>query len=159
MNEPVLLIPKIEAGVVIDHIPVGYGLKILAIIHSYPEMSTVLTTVGLNYTSRKLGRKDLVKLQVHDLPPQLQERLGLICPGVTIKLIQNYQVIRRTTAQVPPEIVALARCRNPNCVTNHESDVVTRFRRMESSTRRFRCAFCERVFDIEELRVIVQVPD
>ena len=158
MNEPVLFIPKIEAGIVIDHIPVGYGLKILAIIHSYPEMSAVITTVGLNYSSRKLGRKDLIKLQVQELPPKLREHLALICSGVTFKRIEDYRVQEKITAVVPSEIVGLARCRNPSCVTNSEGDVVTRFRRVEPAARRFRCAFCERVFELEELPVIVRVP-
>lgn len=158
MNEPVLIIPKIEAGIVIDHIPVGYGLRILAIIHSYPEMSAVITTVGLSCSSRKLGRKDLIKLQVQDLPPRLREHLALICPGITIKRIGHYDVLEKITALVPSEIVGLARCRNPGCVTNSEGDVVTRFRRVEPAERRFRCAYCERVFELEELPVIVRVP-
>ncbi len=158
MNEPVLFIPKIEAGIVIDHIPVGYGLKILAIIRSYPEMSEVITTVGLNCSSRKLGRKDLIKLQLQDLPPRLQEHLALVCSGVTLKRIQGYGVQERITTTVPLEIVGLARCRNPNCITNSEGDVVTRFRRETPAGRRFRCAFCERVFELEELPVLVRVP-
>jgi aspartate carbamoyltransferase regulatory subunit len=158
MNEPVLIIPKIEAGIVIDHIPVGYGLRLLAILHSYPEMSAVITTVGLNCSSRKLGRKDLIKLQVGDLPPRVREHLALICSGVTIKRIGNYDVREKITARVPDEIVGLARCRNPGCITNSEGDVATRFRRVGPDGGRFRCAYCERVFDLGELPVIVRVP-
>jgi aspartate carbamoyltransferase regulatory subunit len=158
MIEPVLHIPKIEAGIVIDHIPVGYGLRILTVIRSYPEMEEVITTVGLNCASAKLGHKDLIKLQVQDLPPRLQEHLALVCSGMTIKRIQGYAVQEKITTVVPAEIVGLARCRNPNCITNHEGDVVTRFRREEPPCRRFRCAFCERVFELEELPVLVGAP-
>ncbi len=158
MNEQVLIVPKIESGIVIDHIPVGYGLKILAVLRSYPELSEVITTVGLHCSSQKLGRKDLIKLQVQKLPPRLQEHLALVCSGVTIKRIQDYRVQEKIRTQVPAEIVGLARCRNPNCITNCEADVVTRFRREEPAGRRFRCAFCGRVFELDELPVPVRVP-
>ena len=58
----VLLIPKIELGIVVDHIPAGQGPKILDIIFQHEEMKDVAVTLGLNYDSKKLGKKDLIKL-------------------------------------------------------------------------------------------------
>ena len=68
-NQEVLLIPKIELGIVIDHIPAGEGIKILEIISRYKEMKTVPVTLGLNYKSQKLGRKSALAVlgcgQIH----------------------------------------------------------------------------------------------
>jgi aspartate carbamoyltransferase regulatory subunit len=151
-------IPKIEHGIVIDHIPAGWGLKLLEIIHGYPEMTSVVATVGLNYVSRKLGKKDMIKLAIEELPPSLLEHVSLIRAGVTIKRIKNYEVEKKFVVQFPEQLVDQARCRNPNCITNHERDVATRFRRVDPKGERFQCAFCERIFPIGELEVRIPEP-
>ncbi len=157
MSETTLLIPKIESGIVIDHIPAGKGLEVLEIVHSYPEMRQVVATVGLNYASQKLGRKDMLKLQTHSLPGRVMEHMAMVCAGVSIKRIENYKVVERLVVAVPDNIRGLARCRNPNCITNHERDVQSRFRCIDPTSKRFACAFCEGIFGLHELSVIVPV--
>jgi len=159
MTEKHLLIPKIESGIVIDHIPAGMGLKILEIIHSYPEMSAVITSVGLNYSSTKLGKKDVIKLQTQDLPPRLMQHLAMACSGVSVKRIERYDVVEKLVIAVPDTVVGTARCRNPGCITNHERDVTTRFLCVDARTKRFKCSFCERIFPLEELEVIVPLSE
>jgi aspartate carbamoyltransferase regulatory subunit len=150
----VLLIPKIERGIVIDHVPAGFGLKILEIFHRYPEMQAVIATVGLNYSSSKLGKKDMIKLQTEELPPKVLEHISMLCSGVTIKRIRNYEVDKRFVVGLPEAVIGQARCRNPGCITNHERDVVTRFSCIDSATKRFKCAFCERIFPLNELEFL-----
>ena len=150
-----LLIPKIEKGIVIDHIPAGFGLKILEIIHRYPEMTEVVASVGLNYSSSKMGRKDMIKLGSEELPASVLQHISMLCSGVTIKRVKNYQVDKKFVVGLPEQVVGQARCRNPGCVTNHERDVVTRFRCVDVEARRFKCAFCERIFTLGELEFIV----
>jgi aspartate carbamoyltransferase regulatory subunit len=153
MNEEkkVLLIPKIENGIVIDHIPAGWGLRLLEVIHATPEMTSVVATVGLNYQSRKLGQKDMIKLATEDLPARVLQHISMIRAGVTVKRIKNYQVEKKFVVEVPETLVGQAFCRNPGCITNHERDVVTRFRRSDPEGRHFQCAFCERIFPLAEL--------
>ncbi|MBI5511862.1 MAG: aspartate carbamoyltransferase regulatory subunit [Deltaproteobacteria bacterium] len=155
MTEKTLLIPKIESGIVIDHIPAGLGLKVLEIIHSYPEMSAVVTSVGLNYSSSKIAKKDMIKLQTQALPPRLMQHLAMAAPGVSVKRVERYRVVEKLVITVPETIVGTARCRNPGCITNHERDVVTRFSCVDPGAKRFRCSFCEGIFPIHELEVIV----
>ena len=81
-QEKHLLIPKIEQGIVIDHVPAGFGLKILEIIHLYPEMTSVVASVGLNYSSSKMGRKDMIKLQTEELPEPILQHISMACSGV-----------------------------------------------------------------------------
>lgn len=153
-QEKLLFIPKIEKGIVIDHIPAGFGLKILEIIHRYPEMTEVVASVGLNYSSSKLGKKDMIKLNAEELPARVLQHISMVCAGVSIKRIKNYQVDKKFVIGLPETMVGQARCRNPGCVTNHERDVVTRFRCVDAEAQRFKCAFCERVFPLKELELI-----
>lgn len=153
-EEKHLLIPKIEKGIVIDHVPAGYGLKILAIIHSYPEMTSAVATVGLNLPSSKLGRKDMIKLQLDEFPAAALHHISMVCSGVTVKRIKNFQVEKKIVVGLPDLMVGQARCRNPGCITNTERDAVTRFRCVDAAKKRFKCAFCERIFALQELEIV-----
>ena len=150
-NQQILLIPKIERGFVIDHIPAGLGIPVMALISRWRELEEAVVTLGLNYKSTRMGRKDMIKLQAESMPPRLLQMLALLSPGVTIKHIEHFEVIEKVVVQVPELFDNLARCINPNCITNVEPHVATRFRRLESGSRHFKCAHCERVCTVEEL--------
>ena len=153
--EKLLLIPKIPEGIVIDHIPAGFGLQILDIILRYPGMNEAVASVGLNYTSCKLGKKDMIKLQeIEDLPPQALAHIAVLCSGVSVKRVKDYKVEKKFVVAPPDLMVGQARCRNPGCITNHERDVVSRFRRVPGEGKRYKCAFCERIFSLGELEII-----
>jgi len=106
-NEKILHIPKIELGIVIDHIPAGKGIKILEIISKYEEMKNVVVSLGLNYESAKLGKKDLIKLQMEYLSPEIIQHISIMVPGVTIKAIKHYQVHSKVVVKPPQEIKSL----------------------------------------------------
>ena len=150
-NQQILLIPKIERGFVIDHIPAGLGIPVMALISRWRELEEAVVTLGLNYKSTRMGRKDMIKLQADALPPRLLQMLALVSPGITIKRIANFEVIEKVVIQIPELFDNLARCINPNCITNAEPHVATRFKRLESGSRHFKCAHCERVCSLEEL--------
>jgi len=147
----ILLIPKIECGYVIDHIPAGLGIQVMALIGCHPELEAAVVTLGLNYKSTRMGRKDMIKLQTKSLPPRLLQMLALVSPGVTIKRIANYEVVEKVVIQVPELFDNMARCIKPNCITNVEPHIGTRFKRLESGSRHFKCAHCERVCTLDEL--------
>ena len=147
----ILLIPKIERGYVIDHIPAGLGIRVMALIGGRAELEEAVVTLGLNYKSTRMGRKDMIKLQADALPPRLLQMLALVSPGITIKRIANFEVIEKVVIQIPELFDNLARCINPNCITNAEPHVATRFKRLESGSRHFKCAHCERVCSLDEL--------
>jgi aspartate carbamoyltransferase regulatory subunit len=151
-ENPVLHIPKIENGFVFDHIPAGLGPRVLELLRSFPELSGAIVTVGLNYRSGKLGSKDLLKIEVDDLPESLLHLAALIGPGITIKKIGGFEVVRKYGLELPEAIENLARCRNPNCVTNTERHVGTRFDRVGGGSG-YRCNYCERVFELRELEL------
>lgn len=151
----ILHIPKIEKGIVIDHIPTGHGIHILEIIRSHPEMKEVVITLGLNYRSTKLGKKDLIKLEVQELTPRIVQHISLICPGVTVKRISDYEVDERLIVRSPQVVKNRLECRNPNCITNHERHIETCFRLVDEQKQTFKCVYCERVFHLGELRPLI----
>ena len=147
----ILLIPKIEHGYVIDHIAAGLGIRVMALIGRHPELEEAVVTLGLNYKSTRMGRKDMIKLQAAALPSRLMQMLALVSPGVTIKHIKAYEVIEKVVVQVPELFDNLARCINPNCITHAEPNVATRFKRLASGSKYFKCAHCERACTVTEL--------
>ncbi|MEW6709277.1 MAG: aspartate carbamoyltransferase regulatory subunit [Candidatus Riflebacteria bacterium] len=150
-TENVLLIPKIEHGFVLDHIPAGAGLKVLSLIKKQKELKDALISVGLNYTSRRLGRKDLLKIQHHELPQRFLQNLSMVVPGLTIKKVEKFVVVKKITLE-PPELVDdLLNCPNPGCITNHEREIRTCFLLVKREPMKFRCNHCERWFRLNEL--------
>ena len=152
----ILMIPKIELGIVIDHIPAGRGIKILEIISRYEEMKDVAVTLGLNYVSAKLGKKDLIKLQLEFLAPEIIQQISILVPGVTVKAIKDFKVHSKVVVQTPREIRNLLLCKNPKCITNEEKHVETFFTAVDEDVKMVKCNYCERIFNIHELSCIVE---
>lgn len=150
-----LLIPKIDLGIVVDHIPAGMGIKILEIISQYEEIKEVPVSLGLNYESRRLGKKDLIKLQMEFLSPEIIQHISIVAPGVTVKAIKDYKVHSKVVVKAPQEIRNLLECKNPNCITNVEKHVETHFVSLGKDCKQVRCEYCERVFDLNELHTLV----
>ncbi len=149
--EQILLIPKIENGFVLDHIPAGSGVKILNLIRGHNELNNAVLSVGLNYTSRRLGHKDLIKIQCRELPQRFLQHLSLVVPGVTIKRVEKFAIAGKIVLE-PPELVDnLLSCPNPGCITNHERGVTTCFHLVRREPMKFRCNHCERWFALAEL--------
>lgn len=155
-NEKFLFIPKIESGIVIDHIPAGLGTPILQIIGVQPELASIPITLGMNYKSNLLGKKDLIKIQIGELTPKFLQLLSLLAPGVTVKQIKNFKVDRKIVIESPEIITDLMKCPNPNCVTNSERHLKTFFHCVEKKPMKFACNFCERHFFVAELKPIQQ---
>jgi len=154
-NKHVLMIPKIELGIVIDHIPAGKGVKILEVISQYDVMKDVPISFGMNYESGKLGKKDLIKIQIEYLDPLIIQHISLVVPGVTIKAIKNFNVHSKIVIKPPREIRNLLECKNPNCISNLEKHVGSYFVVIDDTTKMIKCQYCERVFDLQDLDPII----
>ena len=151
-NEQVLMIPKIELGIVIDHIPAGQGVKIIKILTKAEEMKDVAISLGLNYKSKKLVLKDLIKIQTEYLSPEIIQQVSIIVPGATVKAIKQFKVHSKVVVKAPEEIRNLLICRNPNCITNSEGHVETFFTTLPDNNTQVRCEYCERIFELSRLK-------
>lgn len=142
-NDSKLKVYALERGTVIDHIPSPLALKVVEILGVQHEG---IITIGINFPSSKLGRKDVVKVENLILTPAVTDRVALVAPTATINIIEEAKVIEKRKILIPNEFRGMLRCPNPNCVTNMEG-VTTHFvREGEGSKLTVRCTYCERVY-------------
>ncbi len=133
----------IENGTVIDHIPSPNALKVVKILGVHQEG---ILTVGMNFKSKKQGRKDIVKVENLKLTAAVTDRLALVAPTATINIIEGGKVTEKRPIKVPLEFKGLLRCPNPNCITNVE-EIPTHFKREGELTKpTVRCRYCERIY-------------
>ena len=134
-----LQITSIEKGIVIDHIPGGFGMKLF----HYLKLDKADYTVALiiNAFSKKMGRKDIIKINnVIDLDVNF---LGLINPDITINVIENEAIVRKVKLTVPEKVVNVIKCKNPRCVTSMEAYADHIFHLVDSEKRSYRCDYCD----------------
>lgn len=130
----------IEEGTVIDHIPSPLGLKVLQILH-VPEDDIV--SIGLNFPSQKLGRKDLIKIENRYLHAEETNKLALLAPTATINIIKHHNLAEKRTITLPDVVIDILHCPNPVCITNHEH-IQSQFTILGQAPLSARCHYCER---------------
>jgi aspartate carbamoyltransferase regulatory subunit len=133
----------IERGTVIDHIPSPRALKVVEILGVEHEG---ILTVGINFPSKKLGKKDIVKVENLKLTVEITDRLALVAPTATINIIDNWKVVEKRTIHIPAEFRGMLCCPNPNCVTNMEKVISHFVREGEGALFAVRCTYCERLY-------------
>ncbi len=145
MNEPKRAhkVYAIERGTVIDHIPSPMALKVINILGVTQQG---ILSVGINFPSEKLGRKDIVKVENLELTAEVTDRLSLVAPTATINIIEGWKVVEKRPIHLPREFVGILRCPNPKCVTNAEAARTRFLREGEGRTFAVRCAYCERLY-------------
>ena len=134
-----LQITSIEKGIVIDHIPAGFGMKLF----HYLKLDKADYTVALiiNAFSEKMGKKDIIKINNEiDLDVDF---LGLINPNITINVIENGKIVRKVKLKVPEKVVNVIQCKNPRCVTSVESYADHVFHLVNPEKRSYRCEYCD----------------
>lgn len=87
-------VTKIASGTVIDHIPAGKGLKVMEALGL--EESDKVVTLGTNLESKKLGKKDLVKVEGKELSEDEIDKIKGISEKPTINIIEDWEVKKKT---------------------------------------------------------------
>jgi len=137
-----LKIQPIKDGTVIDHITAGNAVKVLHIL-GIPKTSSSIVSVAMNVKSR-LGKKDIVKVENRELDTNEVDKIALIAPKATINIIREYEVAEKHRVKLPDEIIGIARCSNPTCVSNSSEPVKSRFKVISKDPTRIKCYYCER---------------
>ncbi|RLG10072.1 MAG: aspartate carbamoyltransferase regulatory subunit [Thaumarchaeota archaeon] len=148
-KEPILR--KIKDGTIIDHIPAGQALNLLRLMGITGREGFTLALV-MNVESRKLGRKDIIKVEGLELKPEDTDKIALIAPMATINVVRNYEVVEKRKA-VPPKVVEGAlKCRNPNCITNKPNEPIkSKFRTISYNPPKLVCEYCGHVMTHEDI--------
>ena len=146
-----LTVSKIMRGTVIDHIPAGRGIDVLRVL-GITGREGYRIAVLMNVESKKLGRKDIVKIENRFLEPHEVNIIALIAPNATINIVENYEVKRKYRAEIPQEIEGLLRCPNPTCITRQSREPITsRFRRISTNPLRLQCVYCGTIVEEKEI--------
>lgn len=141
-----LTVEPIEEGTVIDHIEGGKGRKVLELLGVGPDFSEKVALV-MNVPSKKLGKKDIVKIAGVSVSAQQANLIALVSPHATINIIKGSTVAQKYAVRLPPILEGVGVCPNPNCITTVEN-AVQRFRQEGNL---YRCHYCERLFRTHEL--------
>jgi aspartate carbamoyltransferase regulatory subunit len=87
-------IGKIQYGTVIDHISAGKGAKVIEALDLARSDKTV--SMLMNVQSKKLGKKDVVKIEgVHLNPKEIAPKISQLAPKATVNLIKDSKVLNK----------------------------------------------------------------
>lgn len=146
-----LSVSAIRNGTVIDHIPARNLFKAIKILGLDKFEHQV--TFGTNLESKKLGKKAIIKVTEKTFMDDDVNRIALIAPHAKLNIIKDYEVVEKYSVQVPDEIVGIAKCVNPKCITNNE-EITTRFFVLKGKEISLKCHYCEKITDQDHLDIL-----
>ncbi len=131
-------IDKLQKGIVIDHIKPGKSMTIYNLLEL--DKADFVVAIIQNAKSRH-GKKDLLKIEnVIDVDLTV---LGAIDPNITINIIENGEITKKTKLTLPKQVSNVIECHNPRCITSVEADLVHTFKLTNEETGLYRCIYCE----------------
>ena len=141
-----LKVAPIRNGTVIDHIKPGQALNVLKIlgIHESTIGSTIVVAMHVFSKKDPSGWKDVVKVEDRELDSDTVDKIALIEPNATIVIIRDYYVAEKYTVTIGDHIKGLAKCNNPNCITNVGEPVEPEFDVVSRNPPMLRCMYGER---------------
>lgn len=134
-----MTVDSIRDGIVIDHIAAGAGMKLYKLLGL--DRSEVPVAIMMNVTSRKLGRKDIIKID-GEIPIHF-EVIGFVDPGATVNVIRNGELVEKKRIGMPERLVNVIRCKNPRCISTCEQELPQTFLLRDAKKKEYRCAYCE----------------
>lgn len=142
MTTKIMKVQPIRNGTVIDHIKAGRGVKIMDNLGFNGEGTAILSI--MNVKSKKLGKKDIIKIEDRELSKDDINRIALLSPKCNINFIRNYVVSKKVVAKIPKINLGIAKCPNQNCVTNNERDVKSKMILKNEGDFLMCCGYCKR---------------
>lgn len=149
MNKEKLKVDPIKNGTVVDHITAGKALQVADILNIGNSKREIM--IGVNLSSKKMGKKDIIKIENRELSKDEADSIALISPTATLIIINNYKVVKKFGIDIPKEINQHIICPNSNCITNIEQ-VNTRFELAGNDPIELRCLYCEKKYFIDEVK-------
>lgn len=139
-------IDGVKNGIVLDHIKAGESMKIYDLL----ELDKLDCCVAIikNVRSTKYGRKDIIKIDTEDVNLRL-DALGYIDSNITINLVKDGKLIRKTHLALPDTLVNVIKCKNPRCITSVEQEIKHIFKLVDKDKKIYRCAYCDAEYTLE----------
>ncbi len=134
-----MVIDAISNGIVLDHIKAGRSMELYQILNLDKLQCSV--AVLKNVTSRKMGRKDIIKIdEIIDLNFDV---LGYVDPGITVCIVRDGKLDRKFSVELPERVTDVIRCKNPRCITSTEQELPHIFKLADREKGIYRCIYCE----------------
>ena len=149
MTEKVMKVQPIRNGTVIDHIIAGKGVKIMDLLGFNQEGTAILSI--MNVKSKKLGRKDIIKIEDRELSEEDINKIALLSPRCNINIIRNYTVSEKIEATVPKVNIGIAKCNNQNCISNNQRNLESKLELKDEENFTLKCMYCKRGINGTEL--------
>ena len=131
----------------LDHIPAENVYKALDLLDLKDIESQI--TIGINLASKLHGKKGIIKIADKFFEDEELNKLALIAPKATVNIIKGFKVVEKKTLVTPSEVIGIAKCRNPKCVTNHQP-IKTRFATIQDNDNiSLKCHYCEKISSIK----------
>ena len=144
-----LVVPAIENGTVIDHIPTDVVYKVIRLLGLENYNDEVL--IGNYLHSNKFGRKGIVKIKNKFFDKNEINKIALVAPLASIITIKNYAIVEKIKAEIPDHIDHIIKCMNPKCITNFEQ-IDTKFDVVDKENLKLRCHYCEKFTTKETMK-------
>ncbi len=154
MSETELRVSKIKAGTVIDHINGGYALDVVKILGITGKENRVMT-IAINVPSKRLGTKDIVKIEGRGLSSRELNKIALVAPHATINIIRDYSVVEKLEVKLPKIIEGVIKCVNPGCISNSNEPAEAKFYVESEEPLVLKCHYCGYI--LEKVDVLGQL--
>ncbi|MEE9604212.1 MAG: aspartate carbamoyltransferase regulatory subunit [Candidatus Scalindua sp.] len=145
-----LEVSAIEEGTVIDQIASKSTFKVANILNIQGIDQVVL--VGVNLSSKKLGKKGIIKIGGKILTQEEVNKIALIAPDATVNIIEDSELVKKFKVALPDSIEGIVKCFNPNCVSNHQK-IQSRFHVINKNPIKIRCHYCERLMGTDDIEL------
>ena len=145
-----LEVSAIEEGTVIDQIASKSTFKVANILNIQGIDQVVL--VGVNLSSKKLGKKGIIKIGGKILTQEEVNKIALIAPDATVNIIEDSELVRKFKVALPDAIEGIVKCFNPNCVSNHQK-IQSNFHVINKNPIKIRCHYCERLMGTDDIEL------
>jgi len=150
-NEKDLQVKALKNGTVIDHIPSDKLFKVVKLLQLDGVKNQI--TIGNNLTSKRMGKKGIIKITDRYYEEEEISRIALIAPNAKINVICNFEVIEKKVLSLPDRFTGIVRCPNPKCITNNEP-MKTRFEVICKDPILLKCPYCEREIQEENIQLL-----
>ncbi len=146
-----LIVAALRNGTVIDHIPTNKLFTVVQLLEL--DKSNDSVTIGNNYSSKRLGKKGLIKVADRFFTDDEISRLAVVCPNIRLCIINDYEVVEKKEVRLPEKLTNVVRCANPVCITNNEP-MKTIFNVTDKERGIVKCHYCGKEQCIENIKLI-----
>ena len=144
-------VTAIRNGTVIDHIPAGQALRVLKLLN-ITDQTAVPVSLVMNVPSKKMGAKDIVKVEDRELTQAELDRLALEASEASVAIIRAYSVAEKLHINLGEELNNVVRCTFSNCITqNSREPLPHRLVILSKDPLQLRCHYCGTPQNIDQL--------